>query len=221
MRTTLILAFTAFLAVPTLMLAPAASAENPPSVPNMSNTATTPDEATKTPDGKFVQDLGDKAIASIADTSLSKDERDQKYRDLLQSAFDMKNIAHFVIGHAWDRASDEQKQEYMDLFQKLVLKTYGDRLNLYTGEGFHVKSVRPESDKDAIVSSEITHADGSAPARVDWRVRQKDGKIAVEDVVVEGVSQSVTQRDEYSSIIQQDGGKLDRLLSLMKQQVQG
>jgi len=64
MRTTLILAFTAFLAVPSLMLAPAASAENPPSVPNMSNAATTPDEATKTPDGKFVQNLGDDAIAA-------------------------------------------------------------------------------------------------------------------------------------------------------------
>ena len=37
--------------------------------------------------------------------------------------------------------------------------------------------------------------------------RQSTGKLAVIDVVVEGVSQSVTQRDEYSSIIQRDNGK--------------
>jgi len=217
----LILAIAAFLAFPALMLAPAASAENPPSVPNVSNSnaANTPDEATKTPDGKFVQDLGDRAIAQITDKSISQDERNQRYGQLLRDSFDMHAIGHFVAGRAFNNASAEQQQEYMNLFEKLVVKTYGDRLNLYSGEGFRVKSVRPESDQDAIVSSEITHADGSAPARVDWRVRNKNGKPAVIDVSVEGVSQSVTQRDEYSSIIQRDGGKLDGLIDLMRKQV--
>ena len=217
MRTTLILALAAFLALPALMLAPAASAENPPSVPNMANS---PDEAQNTTDGKFIQDLGTHAIAQMQDSSLSPDQRTEKYRQLLNNAFDMKTIAHFVIGRAWDRAPPDQQQEYMDLFVKVVLKTYGDRLNLYNGEGFRVVSVRPESDKDSIVSSEITHADGSQPAKIDWRVRLKDGKPEIEDVVVEGVSQSVTQRDEYSSIIQQDGGKLDNLIDLMRKQIQ-
>jgi phospholipid transport system substrate-binding protein len=39
-------------------------------------------------------------------------------------------------------------------------------------------------------------------------------------VVVEGVSLSVTQRQEYASIIQRDGGQLDGLLTLMRQQLQ-
>ena len=223
MRISLIPAFAAVLFVPAMMLAPAAaSAENPPSVPNVSNpnAANTPDAATKTSDGKFVQDLGDRAIAQIADKSISQDERNQRYDQLLRDSFDIKSIAHFVAGRAFNNAPPEQQQEYMGLFEKLVVKTYGDRLNLYSGEGFHVVGVRPESDEDSIVSSEITHADGSSPARVDWRVRNKGGKPAVIDVSVEGVSQSVTQRDEYSSIIQRDGGKLDGLIDLMKKQVQ-
>jgi phospholipid transport system substrate-binding protein len=182
--------------------------------------ANTPEDALKAPAGRFVQDLGDRAIAQITDKNLTPEQRNTRYRDILLSSFDMKTIGHFVIGRAWNAATPDQQQEYLKLFEQLVVKTYGDRLNLYSGEGFRVKSVRPESDMDSIVGSEITHADGSEPTKVDWRVRQKDGKLAVIDVVVEGVSQSVTQRDEYASIIQRDGGKIDGLLDLMRKQVQ-
>jgi phospholipid transport system substrate-binding protein len=171
------------------------------------------------PAGKFVQDLGDHVIALMANQSLTADQRNQQYRDMLRTAFDLKTIGHFVIGRAWNTATPEQQQEYMTLFEKLVLKTYGDRLNFYDGETFHVKGTRPESDKDTMVNSEIGHADGSAATKIDWRVRQEGGKMAIIDVVVEGVSQSVTQRQEYSSIIERDGGKIDGLLDLMRQRV--
>jgi len=101
-----------------------------------------------------------------------------------------------------------------------VVKTYGDRLNFYSGEGFRVIAARPESDSDVVVGSEITHADGSQPTHVDWRVRQRNGKLGVIDVVVEGISQSVTQRQEYTSIIQRNGGDIEPLLASMRQSLQ-
>jgi phospholipid transport system substrate-binding protein len=108
----------------------------------------------------------------------------------------------------------------MHLFEALVIKTYSDRFALYTGEGFRVSGLRPETEKDTVVTSEITHPDGSEPTEVDWRVRNKGGHLGIIDVVIEGVSLSVTQRQEYASIIQRDGGKLDGLLTLMRQQLQ-
>ena len=107
----------------------------------------------------------------------------------------------------------------MRLFESLVVKTYGDRMTLYTGEGFQVTGVRPESERDTIVNSQITHPDGSQPTTIDWRVRQKDGKRGVIDVIVEGVSLSVTQRQEYASVIQNNGGQIDGLLQTMRDQL--
>lgn len=52
-----------------------------------------------------------------------------------------------------------------------------------------------------------------------WRVRQKADKIGIIDVVVEGVSMSLTQRQEYSSVIQRNGGDITALLDLMRQRV--
>lgn len=185
-----------------------------------SNAASTSEQAQQIPAGKFIQDLGNKAIGVITDKNLEEGQRSKKYSELLHDAFDLETIGHFVIGRAWDSAPVEQRQEYMKLFEQLVIRIYGDRLSFYSGEGFHVKAVRPETDKDTVVSSEITHPGGATPTTVDWRVRQNNGKFAIVDVVIEGVSQSVTQRQEYASIIQRDGGKLDQLLILMRQRVQ-
>jgi phospholipid transport system substrate-binding protein len=184
------------------------------------NTSQTHDQAVKTPVGKFIQSLGDRAIGVIADKSITANQRNDRFRQILQDSFDLMTIGRFVIGRTWNTATPDQQQEYMKLFQALVIKSYGDRLTLYTGEGFTVTATRPESEKDYIVNSQITHPDGSEPTTIDWRVRQKNGKFGVIDVVVEGVSLSVTQRQEYAAVIQSNDGKIDGLLALMRQQLQ-
>lgn len=183
------------------------------------SSAQTHEAAVKLPAGKFIQDLGDQAIKVIADKNISADQRSSKFREILRNSFDLMTIGRFVIGRSWNVATPAQQQEYMKLFESLVVKTYGDRLTLYTGEGFKVVAVRAESDKDTIVGSHITHPDGSPPTDIDWRVRQRNGKLGVIDVIVEGVSLSVTQRQEYAAVIQSNGGQIEPLLVLMRQQV--
>ena len=179
------------------------------------------DQALKDPAGKFIQDLGSRAIKVIADKANSPEERKSKFRQILSDSFDLATIGRFVIGRSWNGATPDEQKEYMKLFEELVVKTYGDRMSLYTGEGFEVVSARPETEKDTIVVSHITHPDGSQPTEIDWRVRQRDGKIGVIDVVVEGVSLSVTQRQEYASVIQRNDGKISGLINLMREQIQG
>jgi phospholipid transport system substrate-binding protein len=174
----------------------------------------------QTPPAKFVQDLGDKAIRIIADKNLSQQQRSQKYSELLHDAFDLPTIGKFVLGRAWNRATPAQQQEYMKLFEANVIKIYGDRLSFYSGESFHVRSVRQETDNDVVVTSEIDHPGGQAPTTVDWRVRREVGKFAIVDVVIEGVSQSVTERQEYASILGRNNGNFDALLDLMRQRAE-
>jgi phospholipid transport system substrate-binding protein len=179
------------------------------------------DQALQTPVGKFVQDLGDSAVRIITNKQLSEDQRNAEFGKALNDSFDVKTIAHFAIGRAWNAATPGQQDEYMDLFKALLIRNYGDRMTLASGEQFQVVGVRPESDMDTTVLSQISHSDGSKPTAIDWRIRQKDGKFGVIDVIVEGISLSVTQRQEYASIVQNNGGQLDKLLETMRKQLKG
>lgn len=169
--------------------------------------------------GVFIEHLGTRAIEILKQKGIKKDKRDEQFRALLSKSFDLETIARFVLGRNWLRATQKQKQEYLSLFEKLVVKTYSDRFTLYTGEGFRVSGVKKQGRKDHVVTSEITHPDGSKATSVVWRVRTRKSKMGVIDVVVEGVSMSVTQRQEYSAIIQRNGGDIESLLQMMRSRV--
>ncbi len=174
-------------------------------------------EAPLSAQAQFIQSLGDRAVKLLADKALTPEQRNAMFRQLLRDSFDLSTIARFVIGRSWRTATPEQQKEYMELFEALVVKTYSDRFALYTGEGFKVRSSQPEGDKDTIVNSNIVRPDGSPATTVTWRVRTKDGTMGVIDVVVEGVSMSVTQRQEYASVLQRGGGDINILLDLMRE----
>jgi phospholipid transport system substrate-binding protein len=179
----------------------------------------THERAIQTPSGKFIQNLGDSALKIIADKQLPSDKRAEEFSKILGEDFDLKVIGRFVIGRTWGSATPEQQVEYMDLFKALVIRNYGSRMALYTGEGFQVVSTLPQSEFDTTVRSQITHPDGSKATDIDWLVRQKEGKMGVVDVVVEGVSLSVTQRQEYAAVIQNNGGNIEGLLQVMRDQL--
>ena len=72
------------------------------------------------------------------------------------------------------------------------------------------------ADSDALVETEIKRPDG-APLKAAWRVRDINGHLKIIDVVVEGVSMALTQRQEFASVIQHSG--LDGLISDLRNRV--
>lgn len=169
----------------------------------------------------FVQKLGNKAISVLADKSVSPEEAGRTFRNMLQNSFDIDLIGKFALGPAnWKSASPEQKQKYMKLFEKLVVQIYSDRFKLYSGENFKVVSAKAEDDRDTYVNAQILRPQpGAPPVEVDWRVRNRGGSQKIIDVIVEGVSMSVTQRSEFAAVIQKNGGNIADFLLTLEQRV--
>jgi len=86
----------------------------------------------------------------------------------------------------------------------------------YSGEHFETRSSRPDGTRDIIVSSFIVPENGTE-IQVDWRVRYKKGRYQIVDVIVEGVSMSVTHRSDFSSVIQRGGGNIQALLTHLRE----
>lgn len=169
---------------------------------------------------KFIKAMTEDAISMLTVKDISRSERAERFRILMNKNFAMKGIAKFVLGRHWRRANDEQKEEYLRLFEDLMVSTYADRFERYSGEKLLIKKAEVRGEKDAIVHTTMVKADNATkPLKVAWRVRSKDGTFTIIDVMVEGISMIMTQKSEFASFIKQNGGKLDALLAELKKRV--
>jgi phospholipid transport system substrate-binding protein len=176
----------------------------------------TPSRAASDP-AAFVADLGTKAINVLTSTA-SEPERERQFRVLFEQAFDLPAIARFVLGPYWRTASEEQRQEFIKLFENYVIHAYTVRFNAYAGQQLKVVGARPEGDNGALVQSEIALPNSNQPpVKVDWRVSKAGDGYKITDVTVEGVSMALTERQEFASVIQRGGGQVDALLKLLRE----
>lgn len=165
---------------------------------------------------RHIRQLGDNAITTLGQAkAMSEAERDAEFRRLIKEGFDLQLIGRFVMGVHWRRATDDEKSEYGRLFEDYVIKTYANRLTNYNDERFEVQSGKPDDDKDVIIAS-LIHRSGGQPVRIDWRVRVSGENPKVIDVIVEGASMAISQRSEFSSIIQNNGGQVAALIKLLR-----
>jgi phospholipid transport system substrate-binding protein len=169
-------------------------------------------EAAKT----FVRSLANEAIQLMGRKDFPGPERTQKFRELFKRGFDVDAIGRFVLGRFWRDATEAEQQEYLRLFEDLIVATYAGRFSEYSGETLTVMDARPEEDRFILVTSHVNRLAGNPPIRLDWRVVEKDGTFKIVDVVVEAVSMSVTQRSEFSSVIQRGGGKVQSLIVALR-----
>ncbi|MEJ0069691.1 MAG: ABC transporter substrate-binding protein [Pseudomonadota bacterium] len=130
-----------------------------------------------------------------------------------------RRSARFVLGRYWRTATDPQKAEFLKLFEDMIVKTYNSRFTEYKGELFSVTGTRVDGDS-AMVTTNVVQPNGRQAVKVDWRVLKPQGKLKIVDVIIEGVSMSVTQQQEFGSVIQRSGGQIDGLLSTMRERVQ-
>ena len=134
----------------------------------------------------------------------SLDRREARFRTLLRDGFDLPFIARFTLGKTWRRATPNQQSEFVEAFCAYVLRTYSMRFGGYAGETMTIVSERAAGDQDVVVRTRIDRPSG-APVDARWRVRTTGGRLRIIDVMVEGISMAVTQRDEFASAIQDRG----------------
>lgn len=165
----------------------------------------------------FISTMSQKALSFLADPAMSQEQKAREFQHLLESSFDMNTISRFALGRYWRTATPEQRKEYQDLFRQMVLNVYSERFDEYSGQEFVVRGVRNEGESDAIVSSFVVSQQGPE-IQVDWRVRHKKDKFKIIDVMVEGVSMTVTQRSDFASVIQRGGGNVAVLIDYLRSQ---
>jgi phospholipid transport system substrate-binding protein len=169
----------------------------------------------------FVQNLGDQAIQILQNKQLGQREREAAFNKLFTEGFDVAEIGRFVLGRYWNVASPQQQQDYLKLFGTYVVAVYANRFSQYSGEKFTVSGSQPTPD-GASVASQIIRPNGGPPINIVWKIAKENGGYKIRDVVAENLSMAVTQRAEFSSVVERGGGGsvgVDALNNTLKQKI--
>ena len=165
---------------------------------------------------RFVTELVDQAMAVLRNDELTTQERDAQLSTLLRAGFALDYISRFVLGRHWRKATPEQRQDYRSLFTDFIINTYSARLDEYHEETVKIGTGQAVGKRDVLVESNIVQRD-APPIPVEWRVRYRKNEFKVIDLKVEGISMAISQREEFSAVIQKKG--IDGLIDSLRQKV--
>jgi phospholipid transport system substrate-binding protein len=160
----------------------------------------------------FVQSTVNRAAKTLGG-NLSKEERVEKLKDIARDTVDISGIGFYSLGAHRKNLTEDQLNKYKKVFAEYFLKSFSSRLAEYSNPEIEVDSKRVINKNYTIVSSTLV-ATGSRPkVKIEWRVYTKDpDNLLIRDLIIEGLSLARTQKEEFSSIINSNDGKIEALL---------
>ena len=169
--------------------------------------------------GTFIMNMTLNAIKNLTNSSVSSEEKEEKFGELFDNNFDIPSISRFVLGKYWKSASLDQKKEFIKTFRNYIVKTYSTRFNDYSGQNLKLVKFENESNPKLFLVYTVLETPDAPLIKINWRVGKKKDKFVILDIVIEGISLAVTQRSEFVSVIEQNNGKIDSLISLLKEKI--
>jgi len=158
----------------------------------------------------------DEVLRILANQSLKQPAKANERRQLLEKVvgerFDYEEMSRRSLGTSWANLSEKERQEFVSLFQTLLVNTYADKIESYTGDGVHYINERTEKEYAEVRTKVLT---GKTEIPLDYRLLHKASAWRVYDVVVDGVSLVNNYRGQFSKILR-NGSYADLVDQLRK-----
>lgn len=161
----------------------------------------------------MIQEFGDQMTAVVNGTA-DPAAKQELLRPTVDAHVDVALVAKFCLGRYWNRASPDQQARYTQVFHSVMLATIAGHIGEYKGVSYSINGLRPAGE-DVAVATTILRP--NAPAvDVQWVVSSKSGAPKIVDLIAEGTSMRLTQRQDYMSFLSANGGSIDALITAMQ-----
>ena len=166
----------------------------------------------------FVDRAGQELVNAINDPRLNQGQRRDRVASILRVAIDIEGTGRFILGRYVRQATPGEMQDYLKLFDEIIIRNLSSRFGEYRGVKFALGRSQQRTEEDALVSTLVERPNTPAFA-LDWRVAEIAGQPKVVDMIAEGTSLRLTTRSEYAAVIQRNGGRVAALLDAMRGQI--
>ena len=165
----------------------------------------------------FVQSTVNRASA-ILTKSISKEDKMNELKLIAKDTVDIRGIGLYTLGSFRKNLSENEKNEYSDLFENYFLKTFSSRLSEYTNPKIEVKDKKVLNKNYTIVNSLLVGTSERPEVKIDWRIYTKNAdNPLIRDLIIEGLSLVRTQKEEFASILNSNNGDINSLFKVLKE----
>ena len=138
--------------------------------------------------------------------------REAGIRAVLMKYFDLPFMAQAALATHWNATNPEQRERFLKAVVSAEARAYAQRFGQYGGQTLNVTRVTSRPNGASMVDSKLNQSNGQ-PIAIQWEVRDSGQGLRITDVKIEGVSMVMTRRSDFNSFIQNNGGKVEPLIS--------
>lgn len=164
----------------------------------------------------LIQSTGTKLL-SVINSSEKDSAKQAQLRQLVFDSVDVDGVARFVLGRYWRIATPAQQADYMQTFRQLLVYAVTAQASTFEGASMRVGQAA-ERDAGIVVDTAVT-VPGKPETTVQWVVSDIGGQPKIIDIIAEGTSLRITERNDYAGVISQHGGRIEPLLDAMHHQL--
>jgi phospholipid transport system substrate-binding protein len=125
--------------------------------------------------------------------------KEQRIATAAEKLFDFVELSKRTLGLNWNKFTQDQRKEFVELFKSILKDAYVEKITAYTNEQVNFTKEVPLSEDTVEVQSDIVAKSGQVP--IYYRVIKKDSEWKVYDVVIEGVSLVSNYSTQFREIL--------------------
>ena len=165
----------------------------------------------------FVQSTVNRA-SQILSKNISKEEKIDELKKIAKETVDIKGVGFYSLGSTRKTLDDNQKKQYLFLFENYFLKSFSSRLSEYTNPEIDVRNKEVLNKNYTIVNSILVATENRPEVKIDWRIYTKNpNNPLIRDLIIEGLSLARTQKEEFASILNSNDGDINALFKTLEE----
>jgi phospholipid transport system substrate-binding protein len=125
-------------------------------------------------------------------------KRRAEIRQAAVELFDFDEMSRRLLGQRWTDASPEEQRDFVVLFTDLLERAYLNTLGNYR---LATITFQGETISGSYAQVQSRMAAGKGDVAIEYRLLERDGRWAVYDVAVDGVSLISNYRSQFSSLL--------------------
>lgn len=149
-------------------------------------------------------------ITRIINAGQSESAVIRDFNRMMTRYADMPTISQSVLGPPARSASSSQLSAFASAFQDYMARKYGRRFQEFVGGTVTVTGTQ-ETSRFVEVISTVTMR-GQSPFEVRFRVWDRSGSPRFIDMVIEGISLVITERNEIGALLERRGGDINAMI---------